>query len=298
MSWRIENGKFPAKMNTVRGLCWFYGAGPETTNALTRLAGAGDEHGWWESHGDAVPDWFQLYVGLEAAATEIRSYNPELVHGLLQTPDYMRAVLRAADPQTSEQQIERLVSLRLNRQISYYDREEPARIVAVLGEGALPREVGSPAVMAEQRAHLASVGRRVRVEIRVLPWSAGAHAVIAGAFTVLDFADPTTGRGLRRVPYGRSLPGACSKAGGVPPSLPADPPAVGLDRGAPAMKPGTPLVHLQPQRRQRRRVRRVPRHAGHAEVRDSRDRTGPTLMFSTAQWGTFTTALQTGALPH
>ncbi|MFY1637866.1 DUF5753 domain-containing protein [Solwaraspora sp. WMMB335] len=188
--WRIENGKFPVKMNTVRGLCWFYGADPETTDVLTRLAGACDEHGWWESHGDAVPDWFRLYLGLEAAATEIQLYDPELIHGLLQTPDYMRAVFRAADRQASEQQIERLVSLRLDRQISYYDRAEPARIVAVFGAGALAREVGGPAVMAEQRAHLASVGRRVRVEIRVLPWSAGAHAAMVSPFTLLDFADP------------------------------------------------------------------------------------------------------------
>ncbi|MDG4771530.1 DUF5753 domain-containing protein [Solwaraspora sp. WMMD792] len=188
--WRIENGKFPVKMNTVRGLCWFYGADPETTDALTRLAAACDEQGWWESHGDAVPDWFRLYLGLEAAATEIQLYDPELVHGLLQTPDYMRAVFRAADRQASEQQIERLVSLRLDRQISYYDRAEPARIVAVLGAGALAREVGGSAVMAEQRAHLASVGRRVRVEIRVFPWSAGAHAAMVSPFILLDFADP------------------------------------------------------------------------------------------------------------
>ncbi|MDG4771546.1 DUF5753 domain-containing protein [Solwaraspora sp. WMMD792] len=188
--WRIENGKFPVKMNTVRGLCWFYGTDPETTDALTRLAAACDEQGWWESHGNAVPDWFRLYIGLEAAATEIQLYDPELIHGLLQTPDYMRAVFRAADRQASEQQIERLVSLRLDRQISYYDRAEPARIVAVLGAGALAREVGGPAVMAEQRAHLANVGRRVRVEIRVLPWSAGAHAAMVSPFTLLDFADP------------------------------------------------------------------------------------------------------------
>ncbi|MFV2106120.1 DUF5753 domain-containing protein [Micromonospora sp. LOL_015] len=188
--WRIENGKFPVKMNTVRGLCWFYGADPETTDALTRLAAASDDHGWWESHGDAVPDWFRLYVGLEAAATEIHNYNPELIHGLLQTPDYMRAVFRAADPQATEQKIEGQVSLRLDRQISYYDREQPARIVAVLGAGALAREVGGPAVMAEQRAHLAGLGRRVRVEIRVLPWSAGAHAAMVSPFTLLDFADP------------------------------------------------------------------------------------------------------------
>ncbi|MFY1699598.1 DUF5753 domain-containing protein [Solwaraspora sp. WMMA2101] len=188
--WRIENGKFPVKMNTVRGLCWFYGADAETTDALTRLAAACDEQGWWESHGDAVPDWFRLYLGLEAAATEIQLYDAELIHGLLQTPDYMRAVFRAADRQASERQIERLVSLRLDRQISYYDRAEPARIVAVFGAGALAREVGGPAVMAEQRAHLASVGRRVRVEIRVLPWSAGAHAAMVSPFTLLDFADP------------------------------------------------------------------------------------------------------------
>ncbi|MFY1649800.1 DUF5753 domain-containing protein [Solwaraspora sp. WMMB762] len=188
--WRIENGKFPVKMNTVRGLCWFYGADPETTDALTRLAGASDEHGWWESHGDAVPDWFRLYVGLEAAATEIGVYDPEVIHGLLQTPDYMRAVFRATYPDAPQEKIERLVSLRLDRQISYYDREQPARIVAILGAGALVREVGGPAVMAEQRAHLASLGRRVRVEVRVLPWSVGAHPAFSGQFILLDFADP------------------------------------------------------------------------------------------------------------
>jgi len=188
--WRIENGKFPVKMNTVRGLCWFYGADPETTDALARLAGASDEHGWWESHGDAVPDWFRLYVGLEAAATEIGVYDPEVIHGLLQTPDYMRAVFRATYPDAPQEKIERLVSLRLDRQISYYDRAEPARIVAVLGAGALVREVGGPAVMAEQRAHLAGLGRRVRVEVRVLPWSVGAHPAFSGQFILLDFADP------------------------------------------------------------------------------------------------------------
>ncbi|MFV2088019.1 DUF5753 domain-containing protein [Micromonospora sp. LOL_021] len=188
--WRIENGKFPVKMNTVRGLCWFYGADPETTDALTRLAGASDEHGWWESHGDAVPDWFRLYVGLEAAATEIGVYDPEVIHGLLQTPDYMRAVFRATYPEAPQEKIERLVSLRLDRQISYYDREQPARIVAILGAGALVREVGGPAVMAEQRAHLAGLGRRVRVEVRVLPWSVGAHPAFSGQFILLDFADP------------------------------------------------------------------------------------------------------------
>lgn len=109
--WRIESGKAPVKMTTVRGLCWFYGAEPEVTDALTRLANGTDEHGWWESHGDALPDWFRLYVGLEAAASDIQTYDPELIHGLMQTPEYARAVFRAAEPAASVEAIERRVSL-------------------------------------------------------------------------------------------------------------------------------------------------------------------------------------------
>lgn len=188
--WRIESGKAPVKMTTVRGLCWFYGADPETTDALAALATGTTEQGWWESHDDVVPDWFRLYVSLEATATAIQTYHPELVHGLLQTPDYARAVFRAARPEAPDDAIERQVSLRLDRQLTFFDRDEPARITAVLGAGALAREVGGPAVMAEQRAQLARLGRRPGIEIRVLPFSAGAHAAMVSAFTVLDFAEP------------------------------------------------------------------------------------------------------------
>ncbi|MDG4832766.1 helix-turn-helix transcriptional regulator [Solwaraspora sp. WMMD1047] len=188
--WRIESGKGPVKMTTVRGLCWFYGADPEVTDALTRLANGTDEHGWWESHGDAVPDWFRLYVGLEAAASDIQIYDPELIHGLLQTPEYARAVFRAAEPAAPVEAIERRVNLRLERQLAYFDRADPARITAVFGAGALLREVGGPEVMAEQRDHLATLGQRVKVSIRVLPFAAGAHAAMVSPFIQLDFADP------------------------------------------------------------------------------------------------------------
>src|SRR5215813_1406259 len=84
--WRIETGKTPVKVADVRALCWLYGADTATTDALAGLAIGTAAQGWWEDYGDAVSDWFGLYVGLEAAATEIRLYDPELVHGLLQTP--------------------------------------------------------------------------------------------------------------------------------------------------------------------------------------------------------------------
>lgn len=188
--WRIENGKSPVKLTTVRGLCWFYGADPETTDNLAKLATGTTEQGWWESHADVVPDWFRLYVSLEATATALHIYDSDLIHGLLQTPDYARAVFRAARPDASAEAIERQVSLRLDRQLAFFDRDEPARITAIFGAGALAREVGGAAVMAEQRAHLVRLGRRPGIEIRVLPFAAGAHAAMVSPFTVLDFADP------------------------------------------------------------------------------------------------------------
>nr|MDT0663310.1 helix-turn-helix transcriptional regulator [Micromonospora sp. DSM 115978] len=188
--WRIESGRSPVKMTTVRGLCWFYGADPDTTDALARLAAGTDDHGWWESHGDVVPDWFRLYVSLEAAATELQTYNPELVHGLLQTPDYARAIFQATKPDAAEEAIEKQVRIRLDRQLTFFDRDAPARITAVLGAGALARQVGGRQVLAEQTSHLVQVSRRIGFEIRVLPWSAGAHAAMAGAFTLMNFANP------------------------------------------------------------------------------------------------------------
>lgn len=188
--WRIETGKTPVKVPDVRALCWLYGADEKTTDALAALAVGTTGNGWWEDYNDVVPEWFKLYVDLEAAADEIRRYDGQVVPGLFQTADYARAVYRAARPGDGAAAIERHVRLRLDRQRKVLGRTPPARIVAVLDEAVLVRAVGGPAVLAEQTAHLRGLDRHDHVEIRVLTAGSGAHAAMLGAFVLLDFADP------------------------------------------------------------------------------------------------------------
>jgi transcriptional regulator with XRE-family HTH domain len=193
--WRIETGKVTVKPGDVRGLCWLYGAEPRTIDALATLATGTRSQGWWEDYGHR---WSGLRLGLEETADEMRTYNAELVHDLLQTPDYVRSLCRAARPDTTDECVRTQVKLRAERQQRLLTRTPPQRLVAVLGAGVLTRPVGSPAMMAEQLAYLRDLNRRDNVDIRVLPWEAGAHpAMLAGPFMIFDFhheADPAVVR--------------------------------------------------------------------------------------------------------
>jgi len=189
--WRIEAGKVGVRIADVRTLCWLYGADQQTTDALAALAAGTSTQGWWEDYGDVVPDWFGLYVGLEAAAKEIRLYDPELVHGLLQTPAYVRAVYQAGSQPRDEVAIQRQIKLRHERQQILTNRKPPLRVTAILGAGVLARRVGGEEIMAEQVDRLRDLNRLRHVDIRVMPWDFGAHAAMhIGAFEILDFADP------------------------------------------------------------------------------------------------------------
>jgi transcriptional regulator with XRE-family HTH domain len=185
---RIETGKVPVTVANVRALCWLYGADESITNALAELALGTSQVEWWDAN-PVVPDWFKLYVGLEASASRIFSYDGEVVPGELQTEQYARAVFGSEQP-VDEEAAQRQVKLRLQRQKTLFDRQPPLRLVTVLGEGALTRPVGGEAVLKAQIEHLRAVSRRDNIEIRVLPWSVGAHAAMAGAFRILDFDDP------------------------------------------------------------------------------------------------------------
>src|SRR3954452_13914185 len=95
---RIETGRGAVKVADIRALCWLYGADPATTDALAALAPGTKQEDWWQDYGQAVvPDWFGLYAGREPAPSRIRCFEPEFVHGLLQTQDYARAVIAADD---------------------------------------------------------------------------------------------------------------------------------------------------------------------------------------------------------
>ncbi|OLE25680.1 MAG: hypothetical protein AUG44_15250 [Actinobacteria bacterium 13_1_20CM_3_71_11] len=189
--WRIEAGRTNVKIADVRTLCWLYGADQQTTDALAALATGTSQQGWWEDYGDVLADWFGLYVGLEAAATEVRMYDPELVPGLLQTPAYLRALFTDSGVDATEAAIQRQIKLRQERQQTITVRTPPLALTVILGAGVLARRVGGETVMAEQIAHLRELNKLAHVDIRVMPWEAGGHAAMhIGAFAILDFADP------------------------------------------------------------------------------------------------------------
>jgi len=183
---RIETGKGPVKVADVRALCWLYGADSATTDALAALAPGTQQEGWWQDFGQAVvPDWFGLYAGLEATASQIRCVEPEFVHGLLQTPEYARAVI-AADDQLSDQVVQRRVRFRMERQETVLSVDPGPSVTVVLGEAALSLVVGSPEVMAKQIEHLHDGDSHPNIDVRVLPFRAGAYPR-RGSFALLDF---------------------------------------------------------------------------------------------------------------
>src|SRR3954451_20779958 len=112
---RIETGKGPVRVADVRALCWLYGVDTATTDALAALAPGTQQEDWWEADPGIVPNWLSLYAGLEAAAARIRAFEPQLVHGLLQTEDYARAVV-STDPQAASEVVEQRVRFRMERQ--------------------------------------------------------------------------------------------------------------------------------------------------------------------------------------
>ncbi|MBQ1059832.1 helix-turn-helix transcriptional regulator [Micromonospora chalcea] len=186
--WRIETGLGPTRAVDVKAMCELYAATPELTTALVALANETKAKGWWHSYGDAIPDWFELYVGLESAAARLREHDDTLVPGLLQTPGYTRGVYQNR-PNMPPEELEEVLEVRRRRQEILVRRLPKApQLEWVLSEAVLLRCVGSPAVMAEQLDRLLERTTLPNVSIRVLPLSAGAHyGALAGAFVMLDF---------------------------------------------------------------------------------------------------------------
>jgi len=190
--WRIEGGRSRANPATVRALCWLYGADDATTDSLYAMSRHCQQAGWWEEYGNDLPAWFTLYVGLEAEARAFSTYQPAVVHGLLQTREYA-TVLLSEGAAASRADVERQVSLRLDRQRSAFERDDPLRLTVVLGEGALRCAIGGPAVMRRQLDHLHQLAERPHIHVRVLPFDAGWHPALRGGFSLLELpeaADP------------------------------------------------------------------------------------------------------------
>jgi hypothetical protein len=155
---------------------------------LMRMAEESERRGWWVEFSDTIPNWFASYVDLESDAEEIWIYTAELVDGLLQTPDYSEAVVRATHPDITETQLRRSVELRQARH-AQLDRENPASLHVLLNEAVIRRPVGGEHVMRQQLRHLVTMAERPNITIQVLPFSAGPHPGMKSPFTLLRFPD-------------------------------------------------------------------------------------------------------------
>jgi transcriptional regulator with XRE-family HTH domain len=188
---RIETGKAPTKSAYLNQMLEMYGVlDPVQRQVLVDMAREGHRKGWWSAYDDVLPSGFDIYVGLEAEAAAIRVYEISVVHGLLQTPDYARAVLRETFPRHAHDQVGRLVDLRLERQ-RRLDDDPPLELWAILDEAVIRRTVGGNAVMRDQLRHLLDMADRPGLTLQVLPFSSGAHAGHAGPFSILEFPDRT-----------------------------------------------------------------------------------------------------------
>jgi transcriptional regulator with XRE-family HTH domain len=186
---RIETGKAPTKSAYLSQLLELY----QVTDAgqrqiLVDMAREGHRKGWWAAYDDVLPSGLGVYVGLEAEASGLRSYEIGVVHGLLQTTDYARAILRASAPRHTADQIERLVNLRMERQ-RRLDDNPPLDLWVIHDEAVIRRTVGGPVVMRHQLAHLLVAAGLPGVTLQVLPFDTGAHAGHDGPFSIVEFYD-------------------------------------------------------------------------------------------------------------
>jgi transcriptional regulator with XRE-family HTH domain len=187
---RYENGKHAVTPGIVLELARIYGVDRASEDALYELAQGTLERGWWEDAEKILASGFGFFIGLESTASQIQTFEPDVVPGLLQTADYARAIESAGLTPSDEETVERKVAFRMKRQQTLFGRTPPPQLRAVLGPGAVLRHVGGSDVLAAQVARLHSVAGRPGIDLRILPWEAGAHAALVGSFTLLRYHDP------------------------------------------------------------------------------------------------------------
>jgi transcriptional regulator with XRE-family HTH domain len=184
---RIETGQSGASARDIRDLCRLYEVSDVQHDNLMALAREGKQRGWWQDY--ALP--YATYVGLEAEANSIDVYQSGVVPGLLQTEDYVRAMLRTQVPPFSQQELQQRVRARLTRQDLLASGEGGGlQYHAVLDEAALHRRVGGEQVMAAQLTRLIEFSRQPNIDVLVIPFEVGAHPAMESDFCILNFDQP------------------------------------------------------------------------------------------------------------
>ncbi|RAJ68987.1 helix-turn-helix protein [Streptomyces sp. Amel2xB2] len=200
---RMEKAEVGLKPPYVEKLLKTYGIPEPEITAFLELVDEANRPGWWHGFRDVLPPWFSLYVSLEGEAGLIRSYEPHCVHGLLQTEDYARALLRTGFPTASDEELGRRVALRMERQ-ELLRRTDAPKLWVLLEEQVLRRHVGDARVMRGQIDRLVECGSMPNVTVQIIPYTSGAHPAMFGPFQLFRFDIPE----LPDIVYTESISGA------------------------------------------------------------------------------------------
>jgi transcriptional regulator with XRE-family HTH domain len=187
---RIETGISSPRRPEIDTLLRLYGAA-EAREELVQLAGEGKQTAWYDTYGDLLAPGSLLhrFVGLEAGATELRSYSPAAVPGLLQTEAYARAIITASRPGVPAEELETMIRMRIDRKSVLTREPEPLHVCALIDEAVVRRPAHGSGVMREQITHLCDIvaDGSQHIEVRLLPFSVGLHGLLGGAFQILSF---------------------------------------------------------------------------------------------------------------
>lgn len=182
---RIETGHTSATPRDVKDMLDIYGINGVESEELVQISREARQKGWWHPFSPVLTG---AYVGLEAAARQIRAYEQQVIPGLLQTDKYAIAMIRAARLGDTDREIEQRVRVRMARQ-ALLIQDDPIDLQVVLDEAVVSRPVGGDEVMRDQLLRLVEATRLPNVTLQILPFAAGAHAGMDGTFAILDFPD-------------------------------------------------------------------------------------------------------------
>lgn len=184
---RMETGGGRVQPSDIDALCRFYGTSDELREFLKSLAREAKRRGWWQVHGGGVPEWFNVYIGLEQDASTIRQYQCELLPGLMQTEAYARE-LHTIGAHLSAEDIQRAVRVRLERQ-EILTRADPPEAWFVVNESSVRNVIGDRELMREQLTRLLDSAALPNVTLQVLAFDSGTYPAV-GSFTMLGFPAP------------------------------------------------------------------------------------------------------------
>ncbi|GLZ41997.1 helix-turn-helix transcriptional regulator [Actinokineospora sp. NBRC 105648] len=188
-SWsKIESGKSRLSPAVLADTVQVLGIPAEAAAQLDELRRKADAPGWWQDYGDILSEAVQMLIELEADASWIRTYEGQVIPGLLQTRDYAERVITGVSPHIRVADIDRYLELRMRRQKRVL---EGLRLTAIIGEAAIRQQIGGPGVLREQLSHVARLVGEHDVTVQVVPFTADAHAALGESFVIIQWPDET-----------------------------------------------------------------------------------------------------------